>query len=348
MSKKIVISGNPFVHGMNGIPRYEFEILKRIDLMFTENSDVELAVPADVKFDYAFKNIKVVRLANYCKLWDLRVLDKYAKKQNAVCVLFDNNGSMRVDSVVCIHDLIPIEISKLSPKLKKDFTRQRLIMKFNLRLIKRKAKFVATVSNYSKALIESYINRRVTVIGSGYEHILDIAEDGGIFTKYPRIHSQEYYFSIGNLAPHKNLNWVLKNAALYHENTYVIAGKAVASLKDDTSCNVPKNVIFVGYIDDGEMKSLMKNAKALLFPTFMEGFGLPPLEALALGTQAVVSDIPCLNEIYGKSVHYIDPNDFNVDLNNILNDPVESPQRVLSEHTWQKSAEKWFNLINEL
>lgn len=348
MSKKIVISGNPFVNGMNGIPRYEFEILKRVDAMLNDGDDVELALPADVRLDYLFKHIKTVTLSPYCKLWDLRVLDKYAKSRNASTVLFNNNGSLRCASAVCVHDLIPIEISKQSRALKKRFRKARLVMKLNLRLVKRRAKYIATVSHYSQQLIERSIKRRVTVIGSGYEHIFDIAEDDGIFAKFSALAPGGYYFSIGNLAPHKNLNWVLKNAALHPENTYAIAGKAVTSLADDTSRDVPRNVIFVGYVSDGEMKSLMKNAKALLFPTFMEGFGLPPLEALALGTQVIASSIPCLKEIYADSVHYVDPENPDVDLNGLLACPVEPPESTLSRHTWQKSAEKWYEIIKNL
>lgn len=65
--------------------------------------------------------------------------------------------------------------------------------------------------------------------------------------------------------------------------------------------------MYLGYVTDGEAKSLMENCKAFLFPTLYEGFGIPPLEAIACGAPRVmVSNTPCMREIYGSHADYID------------------------------------------
>ncbi len=64
-------------------------------------------------------------------------------------------------------------------------------------------------------------------------------------------------------------------------------------------------------LDDGQIATLLTGARALLFPTFAEGYGLPPIEALAHGTPVVVSDIPALREVLGDAAVYLDPTDRN-------------------------------------
>jgi glycosyltransferase involved in cell wall biosynthesis len=343
MNKKFIISGSPFAKGMNGIPRYEFEVLKRLDNLL-DYEDIELAIPSDVNFEYTFSKIKIVKLSSKCQFWDLRVLDKYAKKQNAIVINFANNGSRRVKSIVCVHDLIPI---KIGGKFKSYYRKSKFVMKFNLRLIKKHSISVITVSQFSKELLSKYLKQDIHVIGNGYEHILDIQQDDNILSKFPQLTKKDYFFTIGNLAPHKNLNWIFENAKKYPDNTYVVAGKAITNV-DGFSIEEITNVIFVGYVSDGEMKALLSNAKALLFPTLMEGFGIPPIEALSLGTPAIVSDIPCLKEIYKNSVYYINPYDYKVDINQLLKTEVSDAKIVLQEHTWEKSAQQWYELIKNI
>jgi glycosyltransferase involved in cell wall biosynthesis len=59
---------------------------------------------------------------------------------------------------------------------------------------------------------------------------------------------------------------------------------------------------------DEEIVRLLSRAKAFIFPSFAEGFGLPPLEAMASGVPVVCSDIPVFREVYGDAVRYVDPN----------------------------------------
>ena len=58
---------------------------------------------------------------------------------------------------------------------------------------------------------------------------------------------------------------------------------------------------------DEEIVRLFSGAKAFVFPSFAEGFGLPPLEAMASGVPVVCSDIPVFREVYGDAVRYVDP-----------------------------------------
>ena len=114
----------------------------------------------------------------------------------------------------------------------------------------------------------------------------------------------------------------------------------------DLGISLP-NVLFLGYISDAYMKWLMGHTKALLFPSRAEGFGIPPLEALALGRPAIVSDIPVLREIYGDTVHYIDPDNGTVNLDALLENKTADPAPVLEKYSWDRAAESWLGLIRE-
>ena len=88
------------------------------------------------------------------------------------------------------------------------------------------------------------------------------------------------------------------------------------------------------------MKALMRNCKAFIFPSFFEGFGIPPLEAMSVGAKVLVSNASCLPEIYGNSAIYIDPYNSDIDINEFLKKPVDSPELVLEKYSFANTAKK--------
>ena len=111
--------------------------------------------------------------------------------------------------------------------------------------------------------------------------------------------------------------------------------------------DVPSNVLFVGFVTDAEHKALMMNAKAFVHPSKLEGFGIPPLEALAMGVPIVVASASCLPEVYGKCAHYIDPDNSDVNLDLIADEAVESAEILLKKYTWDNVAKRWYRLLVE-
>ena len=71
------------------------------------------------------------------------------------------------------------------------------------------------------------------------------------------------------------------------------------------------------------------------------------MEALSQGAQVICSNAACLPEVYGNSVHYIDPYDSNVDLDAILACPVDRAEIVLNKYSWEKSARTLYALLNK-
>jgi glycosyltransferase involved in cell wall biosynthesis len=91
----------------------------------------------------------------------------------------------------------------------------------------------------------------------------------------------------------------------------------------NSDSNLKKNIIFTGYVDAHELIPIYKMAEALIFPSFYEGFGLPPLEAMACGCPVIASNAASIPEACGDAALYFDPysiNDIAAKINHFIND----------------------------
>ncbi len=167
----------------------------------------------------------------------------------------------------------------------------------------------------------------------------------------------EYLLSVGVLQPRKNLPGLISAYAAARrqhgvEMPLVVAGKK-GWLYDDIfrlvdSLGVGDHVRFIGYVPDAYLVPLYSGATLMLYPSLYEGFGLPPLEAMACGTAAVVSDTPALVEVTGEAAPHLPANDADAwagAVARLLSDDTERAR--LSElgppqaarFTWERSAE---------
>ncbi len=124
----------------------------------------------------------------------------------------------------------------------------------------------------------------------------------------------EYFLYVGNIYPHKNSNVLVESfLKLKDKNLKLIfVGKEDSfykKFKDKYSAEIKSGrIIILEKVDDKYLLSLYKNAIAFVRPSLMEGFSLPPIEALRLGTPVLVSDIPVHREILGDAAIYFDLN----------------------------------------
>lgn len=354
--KKVYINGYFLNEHICGVPRYAMEILKRLDQYFRPG-EAELVVPKNTVNIPKLCNIEICTWEKRgCPkeikgvLWGTFSYSSYIRKKNGVNVNFSNRAEWVNNSITAIHDLIQLENIKYS-FLKDNFRvkLKRLLnnlwFRYKIFVKKHTAAVLVTSSEFSKSELYNKCRmngKRIEVIGDGWENINDIiAKDERLDN---RIVKDKYYFFVGNILPHKNIKWIIEEAGTMPNEYFVIAGKIPDEITDLLK-NDRDNCIFLGHISDEYMKYLMMNCKALLFPSYIEGFGIPPLEKLALGGKAIVADIPVMHEVYGNCVYYIDPDKGDVDLNQLISNPVENASKVLERHTWDKSAKRWFDLI---
>ena len=121
---------------------------------------------------------------------------------------------------------------------------------------------------------------------------------------------QPYFLYVGNAYPHKNLSVLFNCAKAFPEHTLVLVGREdffYNRLKAEAVALGIRNIIFAGFLSDQELASLYRFAHIYVFPSLYEGFGLPPLEAMACGTPVVASARGSLPEILGDAALYFDP-----------------------------------------
>lgn len=350
--KKIIINGSFLCRNLTGIERFSLEICKRLD-SFDKNSLFELYVPKDAKFIPELSNLKITISDSKLKkfpLWDHFTFPKYVRKQKSISLDFANLTSLFHPGLVFIHDIY----AKLYPQ---DFTSpkdklRRFYMCWMYRHAIKKGKHIFTVSEFSKnQIIETYKvdSKKITVIPNGWDHFKSINEDESVLKAFPQLHKQKFYFTLGSLQKRKNLIWLVKYAKNHPEEIFAISGKAINGMVSNeiSSLESLSNIVLLGYVSDEQVKFLMRNCKAFIFPSYYEGFGIPPLEALSVGAKIIVSDIPCFKEIYKASAYYIDPNNPNVKLSDLLKTQVSSAEELLNYYTYDNAAKKLYNtLIN--
>lgn len=181
----------------------------------------------------------------------------------------------------------------------------------------RGAEKVVTISGVAKADIVRELSvppEKVRVIYPWVKDIFFRPPPAG-----PAVMEGEYLLFLGLRIPHKNLDGLIQAflgiADEYPGLRIVIAGSRYSTpdMVDRWRENPGLKGKLVEILDpaDEEIVRLFAGAKVFVFPSFVEGFGLPPLEAMASGVPVVCSDIPVFREVYGEAVCYVDPKDSN-------------------------------------
>jgi glycosyltransferase involved in cell wall biosynthesis len=141
----------------------------------------------------------------------------------------------------------------------------------------------------------------------------------GTFSLEARGIRKPYFLYVGNAYPHKNLERLLEVFASLRksglETQLVLVGKMdhfYERLKIEAErlgLLAGSDVIFYGYAEEAELAELYRRARAYVFPSLLEGFGLPPLEAMRYGTPVAAAGSSCLPEILDDAAIYFDPED---------------------------------------
>lgn len=186
---------------------------------------------------------------------------------------------------------------------------------------------IITVSNFSRSEIMKHIKtgeEKITVIHNGIntEKFRETDQAALIYVKDKFKLPDNYILFVGNVKPHKNLHRLLSayeslNKRGIKDYFLVIAGQKEGFITGDREIFMilkdnpllKEKVIFTGYIKNEDLPAIYNLASLLVFPSLYEGYGLPPLEAMACGCPAVVSNVASLPEVCGDAAYYVDPYD---------------------------------------
>jgi glycosyltransferase involved in cell wall biosynthesis len=230
------------------------------------------------------------------------LLDKYAKKEQVDLMfvpvyskpLFKNK---KIPYITTIHDLQALHYPEY-------FSRHKYLwLKFAWKRCAKTSDKIVAISNFVKKDIAEKLDiplEKISVIYNPITGLEKIAEFKSIKDKYD-ITEKSYYYTVSSLFPHKNLKtllYVIKK--LKDESSDVpkkllisgIGGKSKNEIVNLISkLDIEKEVILTGFISDEERNSLYKSAKIFLFPSIFEGFGMPPIEAMMLGTPVITTKL---------------------------------------------------------
>lgn len=219
--------------------------------------------------------------------------------------------------LVIIHDVYHLAFNKTLSLTQKLYSKLMIYSAVHL------SDHIITSSQFSKSEILKYekvTESKISVIHFGF----DFEEYSNLASDFERVKNKynisgKYFLFVSNIKPHKNLSnllQALKNVLKKIEVKLVVVGEYKKLITSDKKSfeliNKNKllkdNTIFTGFVDKEELASLYKSALALIFPSFYEGFGIPPLEAMACGCPVISSNAASLPEVCNDAAIYINPN----------------------------------------
>lgn len=344
---KIYINGRFLTQKLMGVQRFATEILYAMVNNCSDDDEFIILVPKEHnKLDFESDKIKyqvIGKSKGY--IWEQITLPRYLKKHKVFCINMCNMAPRKRTGFVVIHDLNYLEHKEFYSK--KMWISQKII---NSEV--KHAKKIFVVSNFTKEQVDRHYKKHadVVVIGSGHEHILrkHMIEDKDYLSTFSFADSK-FFLYVGRLTQNKNLPFVLANAKKHPEFNFVFVGQG--DITQFTNGEKLDNVFVTGYLEDDELLYLYSKCYAYIFPTLAEGFGLPPLEAIAGGCKSIiVSDIPVLKEIYGTEpnvatfIDPLNPNSFDKAISNLKVISTDEKERLLNKYSWVKYAKTILDL----
>jgi glycosyltransferase involved in cell wall biosynthesis len=300
----IIVNARFLTQPVTGVQRFAIEVSKRLKQKLP---DIEFIAPPHIIHQELAASLQVVTYGRFnSHYWEQIELPVYLRKQgNPLLINLANTAPLfyrnQIVSVLDLSFLInPLWFSR-------SFA---MYYSFVVPRIARNAKKIITISENSRNDIKSRLGIRHENIEVIYCSVSDAFREANTITIKPA--EEKYILAVSSLDPRKNFVNLIKAfiQAGLPDVKLVIVGSANKVFADQGIKPLIQNndkIIFTGYISDKELIGLYSNALLFLYPSLYEGFGIPPLEAMACGCPTIVSDIASLPEVCGDASYYIDP-----------------------------------------
>ncbi len=251
--------------------------------------------------------------------------------------------------IVTVHDVFHLAMPQFVQGIHK-----KIYAKFMFNRVKKQAEQIITVSQFTADELYRIVGvpkEKINVIYNG------IDEDWFNIKLDKPVHNKPYILYVGNVKPHKNLIILIKAFSEVKdkiEQDLIIVGKKDGFITGDNKLSEFVNsnedrIIFTGYVEDNVLKRYYKQADIFVFPSLYEGFGLPPLEALAAGCRRVIcSNAAAIPEVCGDLVEYFDPFDKNRLKKLLINSKVNRDTVLLKNYDWNITVVNIINLIKKI
>lgn len=316
--KPIAINGRFLTQPVTGVQRHARELIFTLDAMLASGElqqpdhPVELLAPRTLRESPPLQFLQLRKVGRFSgQLWEQTELPACSRGK----LLFTPCGGaplLHRDHVFILPDAAVFATPNAYTRAYATWYRwhhRRAARLPNLKII--------TVSEFSRSELARYLNldpARIAVIPLGHEHALRPMPQPEILTRLA-LTPGHYLLAVGSPNPNKNFYGLLQAFRILKQQhpeaashlQLVIAGRADSRIYGSYRLQ-QQDVIQTGYITDGELRALYENAVCFVFPSFYEGFGLPLLEAMALGCPAVASNAASLPALGSEAAIYFNPN----------------------------------------
>lgn len=254
--------------------------------------------------------------------------------------------------VTTMHDLTTVRFKNPSKNQTVFFLKQVVYKWLNKRVAK-KSRYVITPTEYVRKDVAQYAHvdpRKIIVTPESADKISEAAKS------VPGLTGKRFIMYVGRSTPHKNLGRLIEAFGRLQKDMpelhLVLAGKKDTNYgnyeKKVTEMKL-KNVIFTGFITDGQLRWLYEHTACYVFPSLSEGFGLPGLEAMVHGAPVASSNYTCLPEVYGDGAVYFNPMDIasiGETIASVLNDRklreklIDLGHKQIKNYSWSRMAKQ--------
>lgn len=349
MSYQIFINGKFLAQRLTGVQRFAYEVSLRL---LKSNPELKVISPSKTLDSYSFSPERIIKLKGFGNgvFWEQINLPRFLRAFTKPLLLnLGNSAPLFYErNIVVIHDLAWMRYPDA-------FSRKfNMWYSFLIPNIAKKALLVFTVSEFSQKEIAERLKINPEKIQVVYCGVSEKFRPLGL-------KREKFILWVGSLQPYKNLENLLKAFQIlrrdFPDYKLYLAGRFDSKVFRGIEIPSLEGVEFLGEKGEEDLIHLYNRASLLVFPSLYEGFGLPPLEAMACGCPVVASHIPCLEEIYKDSVYYVnpyDPEDIARGIRRVLTDETlreELSSKGLSkakEYTWERTAKEFLSAIYEL
>jgi glycosyltransferase involved in cell wall biosynthesis len=312
----VFLNGRFFRQSVTGVQRFAAETTAAIDRLITSGEwpETTLLAPAESRGEpagrqtSAFRRLRLQEVGRTRgQLWEQAELPLAAR--GGILVSLGNTAPVLAGSrqAVVIHDAGVFDTPESYSLRFRTWYRA-----LQHGLVKAGAK-VVTVSKFSRDRIAARLAidpAQITVMYEGADHILDVAADPGTLERHG-LRPGKFVLVVSSWVAHKNIAALDEVAAVLERRGMVLA--VAGSVHPTLVCRTAQDAGFagrrLGRVTDAELRALYESAACLLFPSRYEGFGLPPVEAMACGCPVLAGDGGAVEEVCGGGALYFSSND---------------------------------------
>lgn len=355
----VCFNGRFLTQPASGVQRFALELLLALDCQLDAPDRAgqhrfELLIPNGVRELPTFKHIAIRRVAGRGNHWWDQMLRRHCPAE-AVMVNLANGGCiLRRRHLSVLHDASVY----LMPG---NFTWRYRLWHRSLGRLLALCSTIATVSTTSRDDLCRVIGLRageVSVIPNASEHLEAVTPDPAVLPRLG-LEAGRYFVIIGSAAPNKNVQRAVEAFSQVEAagERLVIVGGVDAAVFGRTPVSQRQGVLLPGRLPDAEIAALLRQARALVFPSLYEGFGIPPLEAMSCACPVLASDIPAVREVCGQAALLFDPLDptsIAAAMRRAVTDPTHMEvlrQRGLAQvrrFSWRHSASLLLHLLDTM